>query len=168
MEILYALKCMFENYINFNGRLSRPGYWWAYLGFVIINLIISSLSVMLEIPIISMIVSIVFFLPLLSSEVRRFHDIGKSGLAIFIIAALNIVSVVATAFALVMIIIFAFANDDTQLYMYVALLAITVLTTIGTTIYKIIMLAKQSDGPNQYGDPIEFIIPENFKLDIEI
>ena len=88
-----ALKDMFFKYAVFKGRTSRADFWWAILGYLILNFIfgfvvglVSSLlgeSSGFVYSILS-IWYLVTFLPLLAMEVRRLHDINKSGWYIFI------------------------------------------------------------------------------------
>jgi uncharacterized membrane protein YhaH (DUF805 family) len=67
-----AIKICFSKYVDFNGRASRPEYWW----FVLFSFILSVLTMLL--PIVSIIVALALFLPSLSAAVRRLHDIDKS------------------------------------------------------------------------------------------
>jgi uncharacterized membrane protein YhaH (DUF805 family) len=68
-----AIKICFNKYADFNGRASRPEYWW----FVLFSFIVSIVTMFL--PIVSLIVSLALFLPSLAAAVRRLHDIDKSG-----------------------------------------------------------------------------------------
>ena len=75
------------NYCNFSGRSSRSEYWW----FVLLNMIIGFVFNILTaatgsevFPVLSLIVSLILFLPGLGLAVRRLHDIDKSGWWLFI------------------------------------------------------------------------------------
>jgi len=102
-----AIKMAFKNYANFKGRSRRSEYWFFFL----FNFIISSIIIILMIatikkvesssysypyvyyytyykvnPFISVLSYIQFFVmivPILSVQVRRLHDIGKSGVYLF-------------------------------------------------------------------------------------
>ena len=83
-----ALKDMFSKYAVFKGRTSRADFWWAILGYLILSFIfgfvVGLMSGLLgeDASFVSMILPIWYiatFLPLLAIEVRRLHDINKSG-----------------------------------------------------------------------------------------
>ena len=95
--MINATKEMFQKYAVFKGRTSRAGFWWAVLGYVILSVIVSiiaglimgtpsttdpnSMSAMNPIYSIWVLATII---PCLALEVRRLHDINKSGWWIFI------------------------------------------------------------------------------------
>jgi uncharacterized membrane protein YhaH (DUF805 family) len=80
----------FKKYAVFNGRTSRKEFWM----FVLFNIIFSVAAVILDnilglssdsgYGIFSGLYSLVMILPALGAEIRRLHDIGKSGWWIFI------------------------------------------------------------------------------------
>ena len=101
-------KVLLQNYVNFNGRARRSEFWYFYLLVSIINVIITTIYVILlfsikpkiEFPsynfsyfgyfkalpwylktilIIYIIIYLAFFLPSLGVTVRRLHDTGRSG-----------------------------------------------------------------------------------------
>ena len=94
-----AIIISFKNYCNFRGRSRRSEFWYFRLfDFIISSILITLLIVTAEIveistysyyyktlkfnPIIQLICSIYYlavFAPMLSSCIRRLHDIGKSG-----------------------------------------------------------------------------------------
>lgn len=70
-----AIKLFFVNYVNFEGRTTRSEYWWAFLFSYLVGIAAGMLGAV--IPYFSMLVSLGMFLPGLSMNVRRLHDIGK-------------------------------------------------------------------------------------------
>jgi uncharacterized membrane protein YhaH (DUF805 family) len=87
-----AIQSGFNNYANFEGRASRPAYWWWFLFTWIVSLIAQVLDNMtriggigsesylnLWVGIISGIVGLALFLPSLGVMVRRLHDTDRSG-----------------------------------------------------------------------------------------
>ncbi len=74
MTFVESIKACFANYANFNGRASRPEYWWFALFIVLAGFGISMISDML---------GTVFYLatlvPSISAAARRLHDTDRSG-----------------------------------------------------------------------------------------
>ena len=67
-----AIKLLFQNYANFTGRATRSEYWWAFLFLCIANMVVA------YIPVLGGLLSLALFIPNLSLNIRRLHDIGKS------------------------------------------------------------------------------------------
>ena len=69
-----------ENYANFSGRLSVPGFWWFVLANFLIYLV---LVVLMQISgiflILYLIYALALLIPSLAAAVRRLHDTNKSG-----------------------------------------------------------------------------------------
>ena len=68
-----SVKSYFKNYANFKGRTSRREYWWCFLFSWLVGMVASF------IPYLGMIIGLAFFIPGLALNVRRLHDIGKTG-----------------------------------------------------------------------------------------
>ncbi|EDU0501636.1 DUF805 domain-containing protein [Salmonella enterica subsp. salamae] len=78
-------KVIFEKYATFSGRASRREYWW----FTLFNTIIYCITIFLDIKIensldnymfyLTFIYFILTFLPMLTLQIRRLHDISCSG-----------------------------------------------------------------------------------------
>ncbi len=80
-----------KKYVDFSGRARRREYWWFYL----INSIIASILAMIAVftsretnisPFywVAVLFSLAIILPSLAVQIRRLHDVGKSGWWIFI------------------------------------------------------------------------------------
>ena len=81
--------CFQEKYFDFSGRSSRSEFWF----FLMFNVLFASIinTVVLYVgslfgywgdlisSVLSIIVSLLFFIPLMSVSARRLHDVGKSG-----------------------------------------------------------------------------------------
>ena len=86
MNMMQSISTVFSKYITFAGRAQRSEYWWFTL-FVIIGSIVAasfdtvlgSMNFTYGTGVIGVIFSLVTFLPVWAVEVRRLHDIGKSG-----------------------------------------------------------------------------------------
>lgn len=74
MDFQQAIKICFQKYADFNGRASKPEYWWFFLFCLVGALIIEAIAGSL-----SLVFSLVTILPSLSVGARRLHDINKSG-----------------------------------------------------------------------------------------
>ncbi len=76
-NIIACIKSVFQKYATFEGRSSRPEFWWFYLLCLVINLIFGALG---KAGIwINVIWSVAILIPSLAVGTRRLHDIGKSG-----------------------------------------------------------------------------------------
>ena len=85
------LKVFTENYANFQGRARRQEYWMFVLFqiiiFILLLLLGSVLEEFLDINVFGFFISIFglgTLIPWLAVNVRRLHDIGKSGTYIFV------------------------------------------------------------------------------------
>ncbi len=70
-----------NNYVNFNGRTSRFSFWHWILAYLIFGIIVAVLTSFLGGvgEKISGLISLALFLPALGIDVRRLHDIDRSG-----------------------------------------------------------------------------------------
>lgn len=77
----------FNNFFNPYGRASRSEFWWYYLCLIIVAAVLGVIGGFLEsygieqvwIGIIVQVLSLVLVVSLWIAEIRRMHDIGKSG-----------------------------------------------------------------------------------------
>lgn len=84
-----ATKDMFSKYAVFTGRTSRADFWWATLGYILLSMVvgfiggficgIAGIEAQNASPIVSGIWTLATLLPALGLEIRRLHDINKSG-----------------------------------------------------------------------------------------
>ncbi len=74
MNFLKAIETCFVKYADFNGRASRPEFWWFYLFNIICWIVAFAIS-----PIIELVVFAGLALPYIAVTARRLHDIDKSG-----------------------------------------------------------------------------------------
>ena len=91
MNFIDAVKNVFTNYANFNGRARRSEYWWfALFGFIVSWILFfidgpkssaytETGSVGIQIGTLGTIYALATLLPNLAVTVRRLHDVGKSG-----------------------------------------------------------------------------------------
>ena len=73
-----------HNYVEFEGRSSRPAYWY----FALVNLIVFGMCLFLDValfrlsggvPVLTVLYVLATAIPGLSLAVRRLHDTGRSG-----------------------------------------------------------------------------------------
>jgi len=70
---------MFRKYADFEGRTNLSDYTTVFWCNVIINILLFVLGFTIESNIISNIVGVIMIIPWIAINVRRMHDIGKSG-----------------------------------------------------------------------------------------
>jgi len=76
MDFVTAVRrCLLEKYAEFDGRASRPEFWW----FVLLCVIVNFLGGIVFRGWIMSLVSLALLVPSLAVGARRFHDINKSG-----------------------------------------------------------------------------------------
>jgi len=75
-----AIKTCLSKYVTFEGRASRSEYWWFYLFSLLAVIVMAVVEGVLGIPgLLSVLLSLALFLPLLAAGVRRLHDTDRSG-----------------------------------------------------------------------------------------
>ncbi|MDC7292291.1 MULTISPECIES: DUF805 domain-containing protein [unclassified Butyrivibrio] len=80
MSFVDAIKSVFSQYANFSGRARRSEYWYYVLCYAIISIVINLLSQASSVfAIVGTVVGLALICPTLAVEIRRLHDIGKSG-----------------------------------------------------------------------------------------
>ena len=131
-------KCLMKDFLTFSGRSSRSEYWWFALFEFLVSFICALISYML-----SFIVGVVLFIPVLAVAVRRLHDSGLSGLYVLFPVALY------SAIALLVDIV-GISGDVAFI-----LLGISI-------VYNVYLYCRKSDPiQNKYGIPPEHILQED-------
>ena len=82
--MIEATKAMFTNYANFSGRTNRKDFWMAILGYFILSFVVGFVGGLIfgqsgNSMILSGIWSLATIVPCLALEIRRLHDVNKSG-----------------------------------------------------------------------------------------
>ncbi|EHK9412222.1 DUF805 domain-containing protein [Enterococcus faecalis] len=84
-----AIKDFFRGYVDFKGRTTRAGYWWASLALIIVAIVTAIMfffglfannmngSIPMLLPFIIFV--LVAFIPNISMSVRRYRDVGLTG-----------------------------------------------------------------------------------------
>lgn len=84
MSFSEAVRSCFSNYARFRGRARRSEYWYFVLFLCILSFVSASVSLLIETPWISAILSLAVLLPSIAVNVRRLHDTGRSGWYYFV------------------------------------------------------------------------------------
>ena len=79
MSFTDSIRSGFDNYVNFDGRASRPMYWWWVLFAILASIAANIVDAVIGAPIFSILVGLGLFLPGLAVAVRRLHDTDRSG-----------------------------------------------------------------------------------------
>lgn len=96
-QMTLAFRTVLSKYATFSGRASRPEFWWWVLAVFLLTALTQLIDAFLMAPMLgfdvgsetagqplSMLVSIILFLPGLAVAARRLHDIGRSGWWLFL------------------------------------------------------------------------------------
>ena len=78
-EAINAYKAMFANFTNFNGKTNRRNFWLAILANIIVSFVIGFVTGLFGLSFVGIIYALVMMIPSLAMEIRRMHDINKSG-----------------------------------------------------------------------------------------
>ena len=79
-----AISQAFKNIFTFDGRASRSAYWWYALFLFIIGVVVGIVAAVSGSQAIQYVVDVVAFVLTLALQVRRLHDIDRSGFWWFI------------------------------------------------------------------------------------
>ena len=78
-------KAFIDNYANFKGRTNRADFWWAILGYLIVSFVVGFVGGLIfgtndnGTNVLTLIFSLATIVPSLALDIRRLHDINKSG-----------------------------------------------------------------------------------------
>jgi uncharacterized membrane protein YhaH (DUF805 family) len=75
MNFTDAVATCFKKYADFNGRASRPEFWW----FVLFTIVVSIVGGAVFRNWVMSLINLALFVPSIAVGARRLHDIGKSG-----------------------------------------------------------------------------------------
>ena len=79
-----SYKLFWSRFAEFSGRSRRKDYWIPILvNFIIIAILACIDGMIIGMPILASLYTLALIIPGLANTIRRFHDIGRSGWAIF-------------------------------------------------------------------------------------
>lgn len=80
MGFMDAVKSVYSNYANFNGRARRSEYWFYVLFYVIAYTVLFTVETAIGgFGLLAGLFALANIIPMLAAGVRRLHDTGKSG-----------------------------------------------------------------------------------------
>lgn len=80
MDFATAVKTVvMQKYAKFDGRASRPEFWWFFLFYFVASLVLGVLDGVLGVQLLQTVFGLAMLIPSLAVGARRLHDIGKSG-----------------------------------------------------------------------------------------
>lgn len=74
-----AVRSGFDHYAKFDGRASRPAFWWWVLFVVLVSVGANIIDLVIGAPVFSAILGLGLLLPNLSVSIRRLHDTDRTG-----------------------------------------------------------------------------------------
>jgi uncharacterized membrane protein YhaH (DUF805 family) len=84
MNFGQAISSGFSNYVKFSGRAVRSEYWYWVLFTVLGGIVAGIIDVVLSISVISGLFGLATILPSIAVQVRRLHDLDRTGWWIFL------------------------------------------------------------------------------------
>ena len=83
MTLLESIKICFQKYVAFNGRAKRTEFWYFFLftclGAICLSILDMAIFPRNEVGVLSLIFTVLTFLPYISVTCRRLHDTNRSG-----------------------------------------------------------------------------------------
>jgi len=79
MTFSEAVKSGFDHYVKFDGRASRPAFWWWVLFAILVSVAANIIDLAIGGPVITSLAGLALLLPNLSVSIRRLHDTNRTG-----------------------------------------------------------------------------------------
>ncbi len=79
MNFVQAIAAGFSNYVNFSNRAIRSEYWYWVLFLVLAIVVAEIIDGVLDIAVITPIVALLTLLPNIAIQIRRLHDLDRTG-----------------------------------------------------------------------------------------
>jgi len=180
----HFINCL-KQYATFTGRARRREFWGFCLFWFLTSLVLGILNLVLTFVAsaaviglaLSWLFTLVFLLPSFAVICRRFHDIGKSGVAAVPLYIAIPVHIMAGAISGVLSLSFlqnarasSFAmqpHDFTPMMIANGLSALSSLLSLGALIYILIFLTRDSvPGDNPYGPNPKGVLPYQYGTEV--
>ena len=142
-----------KNYVGFSGRARRKEFWMFVLFNAIITFVLSIVGEILHTEILSAIYALVMFLPSLAVQVRRLHDVNKSGAMLVIPVIFSIIIVIILTAVMVSALGAVVTGSMGGFGVYAILFFALCLADIIFSIVLLVWFCKEGDrGANKYGE----------------
>lgn len=149
-----------KKYFCLKGRATRQDYWSVVLISILIQLPLYLVDYILitiyliPFSVLTTLYGLAIFLPMLSLEVRRLHDVGKSGkLLLGLYILMGIVGILTGIFNLI-ITYDVYIPSDVMVIALLVLLIAAALSMLALAIAILVFYCKPSQqGENRYGEP---------------
>lgn len=79
-----AISACFSKYATFSGRATRSEYWFFYLFYAIMYIVGAVVGAAIGSSAVMYLFIVPLWLPLFAAQIRRMHDVGRSGWFILI------------------------------------------------------------------------------------
>jgi uncharacterized membrane protein YhaH (DUF805 family) len=79
MNFAEAIASGLSHYVAFSGRASRSEFWFWYLFVLVLSIVGGILDLMIDMQVVGPIIALGLLLPGISMNIRRLHDIDRSG-----------------------------------------------------------------------------------------
>lgn len=140
-------KLAFKKYAQFSGRSRRREYWYFVLFSAVISFIISAIFEPLGI-----LFSLVIFIPSLAVQVRRLHDIGRSGW--LLLAYIIVLGAVGIILSMQIALLVVSSTTPSVLFF------VSILIAFVCAVYMLALMVRDSQpGENKYGPNPKEISP---------
>jgi uncharacterized membrane protein YhaH (DUF805 family) len=155
-----AVRSVLRQYATFQGRATRPEFWWWYLFTFVVNIVGSGVDQLTDATIgvsfVGAVVSLGLLVPTLAVSVRRLHDSDLSGWWLLAPICLGLVGLGLFLAGLAAIIVPAFVDGAPGLrWLTIAFFAAGALILLGSAILNLVLMLRPSTpGANRFGpDP---------------
>ncbi len=146
MSFTESIKICFRKYVDFNGRASRPEYWWFFLFNFIVQLATS------WIPVLGTLIAVGLLLPSLAVTARRLHDTNRTGWWMLLPIIIGFAGIITG------VIIGGVIEEDTALWVFflTAVIGGVLGLLVGFLVLLVFLVQPSDPGQNRYGpNPVE-------------
>jgi uncharacterized membrane protein YhaH (DUF805 family) len=154
MKLQNAISSGFQNFTNFKGRASRSEFWWFVLFSQLAQIVAQNIWSTL-----GSIASLVFFIPNLSLNFRRLHDIGKSAKWLLwpvlsaLVALLSVVLVILDLGESISSVDSEQIFDGGSTFLLILMFLALVSAIVGTIVNFVFTVLPSDTEMNKYGPP---------------
>lgn len=135
-----------NHYLDFDGRISRPQYWYYVLVYVVVGIGVSIIGGAVGLPSLRSLYGLALFLPSLGMTARRLHDVGKPTYWILILAVPLVLELVLGLLTLASVMLYP---------LFMLFVGLTTLISLATLVALIVIIyfcaQPGTPGSNEFG-----------------